>query len=75
VTQLHDQYGLGLLAGAGVRLFDVITVDVRGYLTSWMGMTGTRAEVGANAALTSTTLMDSPGGTPITLNIGAGWAF
>ena len=75
VTQLHDQYGLGLLAGAGIRIYDVFTVDVRGYLTSWMGMSGTRAEVGANDALTRTTLMDSPGGTPITLNIGAGWAF
>jgi len=75
-SQLRDQYGAGVLAGVGVRLFDVLTVDLRGYLVSWQGNSGqVRAELGANDALTYATIGDPPGGMPITLNVGAGWAF
>lgn len=74
-SMLRSQWGGALLVGAGVRLYDVLTVDVRAYPTSWMEIGGVRAELDANSALTYVPLAASPGGTPITLNVGAGWAF
>lgn len=74
-SEIRSQFGGGLLAGVGARVFDVLTVDVRAYLTSWQSISGMRAELGTNDALTYVPLTESPGGTPITVNVGAGWAF
>ncbi len=74
VAQLHDQYGAALVVGGGVRIFDVLTIDLRGYLTSWQAMSGMRAEMGDTGALTYVPVTDG-GGLPITLNAGVGLAF
>lgn len=74
-SEIRSQFGGALLAGVGARVFDVLTVDVRAYLTSWQDISGMRAELGTNDALTYVPLTESPGGTPITVNVGAGWAF
>lgn len=69
-TFMHDQYGIALLAGGGVRLLDYITVDIRAYPASWAGTPGTRAEVGPDGKLMMVPITDAAGGIPITVTAG-----
>ena len=74
-SPMHAQIGGGALVGGGVRFYDLLTIDVRAYPTSWMAREGTRAEVGADGMLTMVQIMETPGGMPITFNAGIGVAF
>jgi hypothetical protein len=74
-VERNTQYGGGAVVGGGARLYDVITIDVRAYPSTWMGSPGSRAEVGPTGMLTYVPFTDTPGGMPITFNAGVGVAF
>lgn len=73
---LQAQHGLAGLVGGGVNLFGVLTIDVRAYPTMWSDLAGdSRVMVDAAGMQTVETIVESPGGMPITVNVGLGFAY
>lgn len=72
------QWGVGAVLGGGVTLFQYLYADVRLYPTAWSGIAGTRYELADGATTTTTTMItkdSSPGGMPITFDVGIGYGF
>lgn len=75
IVHLREQWGGALVIGGGVRIYDLVTVDVRAYPTAWSGISGNRAEADDSGKLVMTPLADSPGGVPLSINAGIGLSF
>ncbi len=72
------QWGIGAQLGIGITIGGIFYADARLYPTYWSAISGTRYEYDAmtnTAAQVAVTQDQSPGGIPITLNAGIGYAF
>jgi len=74
VTSSHKQLGAGAILGAGIRMFGILTAEVRAYPTSWMGYDGMRAQ-NQNGMLVTMPVSQAPDGMPISVDLGIGYGF
>ncbi|MFT3696297.1 MAG: hypothetical protein QM831_24365 [Kofleriaceae bacterium] len=73
-----SQWGVGAVLGGGVTLLQYFYADVRVYPTAWSSMAGMRYEMPDGAmtsVMTPVTKDNTPGGMPITFNVGIGYGF
>lgn len=75
IVHLRHQWGGALVLGGGLRIWDLVTIDVRAYPAVWSGISGNRAEADDTGKLVMTPLADSPGGVPLSINAGVGLSF